>query len=125
MTPQTRFLTLLALATTIAVAALAACGGDDERQVSSEEQPETLDELLAFVPTTDEGGVTGYGLGLQRYELPGGGELLGHLGTTAGYRAFVGQLPEQRIDIALVVTNPDDPSPVLFPALQLMADEAS
>ena len=80
---------------------------------------------MSFVPATDERGVTGYGFGLQPYELPGGVELLGHLGTTAGYRTFVGQLPAQRLDIALVTTDPDDPSPVLFPAFQLMADEAS
>ena len=80
---------------------------------------------MSFVPATDERGVTGYGLGLQRCELPGCVELLGHLGTAAGYRTVVGQLPAQRIDIALVITNPDDPSPVFFPAFQLMADEAS
>jgi hypothetical protein len=80
---------------------------------------------MSFVPATDERGATGYSLGLQRYELPGAVELLGHPGTTAGYRSFVGQLPAQLIDIERVITNPDDPSPVLFPAFQLMVDEAS
>ena len=80
---------------------------------------------MSFVPATDERGVTGYPLGLQHYELPVGVELVGHLGTTAGYRTCMRQVPAQRIDIALVITNPDDPSPVLFPAFQLMADEAS
>lgn len=89
------------------------------------EQPETLEEMLTFVPATDEGGVVGYGLGIQRYELPGGVEMIGHIGTTAGYRAFVGHLPAEGIDIAMVITNPDDPSPVLFPALELMAGEAA
>jgi hypothetical protein len=80
---------------------------------------------MRFVSASDERGVTLNGLGLQRYEWPGGAELLGHLGTTAaGCCAFVGQLPDQRIDIALVITNPGDPSPLLS-AVQLMADEAS
>ena len=79
---------------------------------------------MSFVRATGERGGTGCSLGLQRYEVPGAIEMLGHLGTTAGYRSFVGQLPAQRIDIARVITDPDDPPPVLFPALQLMADEA-
>jgi len=89
------------------------------------EQPETLEEMLTFVPATDVGGVVGYGLGIQRYELPGGVEMIGHLGTTAGYRAFVGHLPAQDVDIAMVITNPDDPTPVLIPALERMVAEAS
>jgi hypothetical protein len=37
----------------------------------------------------------------------------------------VGYLPAQQIDIAMVITNPGDPTPVLMPALELMAGEAS
>lgn len=89
------------------------------------EQPETLDEMLTFVEATDNPGKVGYGLGIERYELPGGVELIGNLGGTAGYRSFVGQLPAQQIDVAMVITNPDDPTPVLMPALELMVAEAS
>jgi hypothetical protein len=37
----------------------------------------------------------------------------------------VGHLPAQDIDFAMVITNPDDPTPVLAPALELMVAEAS
>jgi D-alanyl-D-alanine carboxypeptidase len=90
------------------------------------EQPETLEEMLTFVEATDENPyLVGYGLGIERWELPGGVEVIGHFGETAGYRAFVGHLPAQEIDIAMVITNPDDPTPVLMPALELMVAEAS
>jgi D-alanyl-D-alanine carboxypeptidase len=91
------------------------------------EQPETLEEMLTWVEATDNPGKVGYGLGLERYVLPGGVEVIGHLGTTAGYSAFVGRLPAQEIDVAMVITNRDnpDPSPVLMPALELMVGEVS
>jgi D-alanyl-D-alanine carboxypeptidase len=89
------------------------------------ERPETLEEMLTFVDAADVPGKVGYGLGIERYMLPGGVEMIGHLGTTAGYRAFVGRVPAQEIDIAMVITNPDDPTPVLLPALGLMVAEAS
>jgi D-alanyl-D-alanine carboxypeptidase len=89
------------------------------------EQPETLEDMLTFVEATDNPGKVGYGLGIERYVLPGGVELIGNLGTTAGYRAFVGHLPAQEIDIAMVMNNPDDPTPVLMPALETMLAEAS
>ena len=89
------------------------------------EQPETLEEMLTFVPADDVPGKVGYGLGLERYELPGGVEMIGHLGTGAGYRAWVGRLPAHEIDFAMVITNPDDPMTVLMPALELMVAEAS
>jgi CubicO group peptidase (beta-lactamase class C family) len=85
----------------------------------------TLKEMLTFVKATDIPGKVGYGLGIERYRFPGGVEVIGHLGSGAGYRAFVGRVPAQKIDIAMVITNPDDPTPVLFPALKLMLAEAS
>jgi D-alanyl-D-alanine carboxypeptidase len=89
------------------------------------EQPQTLEEMLTFVEATDNPGKVGYGLGIERYVLPGGVELIGNLGGTAGYRSFVGRLPAQQIDIAMVITKQDDPTPVLMPALELMASEAA
>jgi D-alanyl-D-alanine carboxypeptidase len=80
----------------------------------------TLEEMLTFVKATDLPGKVGYGLGIERWEFPGGVEVIGHLGTGAGYRAFVGRVPAQKIDIAMAITAPDDPSPVLLPALALM-----
>jgi len=87
------------------------------------EKPETLKELLTFVKASDIPGKVGYGLGVERYQLPGGVELIGHLGTGAGYRAFVGYLPVQKIDFAMVINNPDDPTPVFLPALKLMVEQ--
>jgi D-alanyl-D-alanine carboxypeptidase len=89
------------------------------------ERPETLEEMLTFVEAVDVPGKVGHGLGIERYVLPGGVEMIGHLGTTAGYRAFVGRVPAQQIDIAMVITNSGDPTPVLMPALELMVAEAS
>jgi D-alanyl-D-alanine carboxypeptidase len=89
------------------------------------ERNETLEEMLTFVEATDAPGKVGYGLGIERYELPGGVEMIGHLGTTAGYRAWFGQLPATKIDFAMVINNPDDPMPVLMPALDLMVTEVS
>jgi D-alanyl-D-alanine carboxypeptidase len=80
----------------------------------------TLDEMLTFVKAHDEGGMNGYGLGVERYQFPGGVEAIGHLGTIAGYLAFVGHLPAQGVDVAMAITSRDDPSPVLLPALKLM-----
>ncbi len=89
------------------------------------QRQETLDEMRTFLAAQDPNGLVGYGLGLQRYVLPGGVELVGHIGTTAGYRAFMFRLPAQRIDIAMVLTTRDDPTPVLIPALQLLMADAS
>src|SRR5262249_20613633 len=50
------------------------------------QRPETLREMRTFVPAADPTGRVGYGLGLERYVLPGGVELVGHMGTTGGYR---------------------------------------
>lgn len=87
--------------------------------------PGTLEEMLTFVKATDIPGKVGYGLGLERYRFPGGVEVIGHLGTGAGYRAFVGYAPAERIDFAMVITNPDDPMGVLLPPVKLMLAKKS
>jgi hypothetical protein len=51
--------------------------------------------------------------------------MVGHMGTTAGYRAFMFHLPAQHADFAMVTTSPADPMPVLIPMLQLLVAEAS
>ena len=86
---------------------------------------ETLDEMLAFVDAPDEGGQVGYGLGIEQRMLPGGIEMIGHLGGTAGYRTYTGYLPAQDISIAMVVNVEGDPTPVLFPALQILIPQAA
>lgn len=80
----------------------------------------TLTEMRTFVPATDENGLTGYGLGLQRYVLPGGVEMIGHVGGAAGYFALMLHAPEQDLDVALAINRPGDPLPVLLPTLELM-----
>jgi D-alanyl-D-alanine carboxypeptidase len=89
------------------------------------EHAKTLKEMLTFVDAKGAPGLVGYGLGLQRYQLPGGVEVIGHAGGTAGYLAFVGHLPVQNVDVAMVINNRDNPLPVLIPALKLMVAQAS
>ena len=84
---------------------------------------ETLAQMRTFVPAGDSDGLTGFGLGLERYALPGGVELVGHVGETAGYRAYMFRMPAQHIDLVMVTTAPDDPMPVLTPAIKLLLAE--
>ena len=89
------------------------------------QKPETLAAMRTFLNTPDDHGRIGYGFGLERYVLPGGIKMIGHMGTTGGYRAFMFRLPAQHVDFAMVMTSPADPSPVLFPALKLMVAAGS
>ena len=87
-------------------------------------RPATLKEMLTFVQATDVPGKIGYGLGIERYQFPGGVEVIGHFGTQPAIaRSSAAFRPE--IDIAMVITNPDDPTPVLIPALELVVAEAA
>jgi D-alanyl-D-alanine carboxypeptidase len=89
------------------------------------QRPETLKEMRTFVAAESPEGLVGYGLGLERYVVPGGVEIVGHMGDTAGYRAFMFHLPAQDIDIAMAINNPGDPMPVLTPALKLLVAAAA
>jgi D-alanyl-D-alanine carboxypeptidase len=89
------------------------------------QRQETLNEMRTFAATEDPHGLAGYGLGLERYVLPGGVEAIGHVGAGAGYFAVILHLPAQDIDIAMAMNTPDDPTPVLIPALKLLVAEAS
>jgi D-alanyl-D-alanine carboxypeptidase len=82
---------------------------------------ETLRQMLAFAPAPDVGGQIGYGLGIEQRALPGGVELIGHLGGTAGYRSYVGRLRPQGVTIALALNWQDDPTPLLLPAVEALA----
>jgi len=84
----------------------------------------TLRQMRTFVAAPSPEGQVGYGLGLERY-IFGGTEMVGHLGTTAGFRVVMGRLPAQHTTIVMVITTPDDPTPVLMPALQLLTGAAS
>jgi CubicO group peptidase (beta-lactamase class C family) len=89
------------------------------------QRKETVTEMRSFVAAEDPDGLVGYGLGLERYVLPGGVEIIGHMGTAGGYRALMFYLPAQHIELDMVLNNPDDPTPVLLPALKLLLAEAS
>jgi len=89
------------------------------------QRPETAAAMRTFLPTPNDHGRIGYGLGLERYVLPGGDEVIGHMGTGAGYRAFMFHLPAQNIDLSMIITSTADPSPVLFPALKVLLAAAS
>ena len=84
------------------------------------EHAETVRQMRTFVPTPDENGRIEYGLALERFVLPGGVEMIGHMGTTGGYRAFMFHLPARNVDFAMVTNSPVDPMPVLGPALRAL-----
>ncbi|MEJ2289411.1 MAG: serine hydrolase [Deinococcales bacterium] len=83
--------------------------------------PATLDAMTTFVDATYEGGMTGYGLGLQRYVLPDGTTAIGHSGGTAGYLSFLGYFPDLDLTMALSVDAEVDPTPVILAALRVLA----
>jgi D-alanyl-D-alanine carboxypeptidase len=79
----------------------------------------TMEELHEYVAATGDG-LTGYGLGVEHYDLPGGVEMVGHMGSSAGSRALMVHLPAQDIDITMIITSRGDPLPVLMPTLELL-----
>jgi D-alanyl-D-alanine carboxypeptidase len=90
----------------------------------------TLDEMLTFVDMprdASSGGLAvGYGLGVRKYLLAGGIEMVGHAGTTGGYQCFVYHLPVQGITIAGMMNSiPSDQMQLIFPALEILVPEFS
>ena len=81
--------------------------------------------MLSFAAAPDVGGQVGYGLGIEQRVFPGGVELIGHLGTTAAYNAYVARLRRQHVTIASALNWADDPSPLLVPAVQALAAHRS
>jgi D-alanyl-D-alanine carboxypeptidase len=80
----------------------------------------TLKEMLTFGPTPGEV-TSGYGLGVEQYTLPGGIELIGHLGGAGTYLAFVGRQRPEGVTIAFAINFQDDPSPLIFPVVKTLA----
>ena len=87
-------------------------------------RPETLRQMLTFAPAPapDVGGQVGYGLGIERRVLPGGIELIGHLGGAGGYYAYVGRMPRQQVTFAAAMNSSADPSLLLFPIFRTLAN---
>jgi D-alanyl-D-alanine carboxypeptidase len=79
----------------------------------------TLKQMLTIGPAQGEGGLTGYGLGIEQRALPGGPTLIGHLGG-AVYRSYVGRLDPTGATIALALNAEDDPTPLLLPAVKAL-----
>jgi D-alanyl-D-alanine carboxypeptidase len=79
----------------------------------------TLTEMLTIAPAQGEGGLVGYGLGIEQRALPGGPTLIGHLGG-AVYRSYVGRLHPTGATIALAMNAEDDPTPLLLPAVNAL-----
>lgn len=80
----------------------------------------TLRQMLDVAPAQGDGGLAGYGLGIERYAVPGGVELIGHLGGTAGYRSFVGRVRPVNVTLAFALNAQDDPTPLVLPVVQAL-----
>jgi len=81
----------------------------------------TLRQMLDLAPAQGERGLAGYGLGIEQYALPGGVELVGHLGGTAGYRSFTGRVRPLGITMAFALNAEDDPTPLVIPVVEALA----
>jgi D-alanyl-D-alanine carboxypeptidase len=79
----------------------------------------TRKQMLTIEPAQGEGGLVGYGLGIEQRALPGGAELIGHLGG-AVYRSYVGRLHPTGATIALAMNAEDDPTPLLLPVVKAL-----
>lgn len=80
----------------------------------------TLKEMMTFGPTPGEV-TSGYGLGVEQYTIPGGIELIGHLGGAGTYRTFVGRQRPRGVTFAFAMNFQDDPSPLIFPVVKTLA----
>jgi D-alanyl-D-alanine carboxypeptidase len=81
----------------------------------------TLRKMLAFAAAPDVGGQVGYGLGIEQRVLPGGAELIGHLGGAPGYRVYAGRLRPQDVTLTFAMNWQDDPTPLIIPVVQALA----
>jgi D-alanyl-D-alanine carboxypeptidase len=82
----------------------------------------TLRQMLELAPAQGPGGLAAYGLGIEQYALPGGIELVGHLGGTAGYRSFMGRVRPLGVTMTFALNAEDDPTPLVIPAVQALAE---
>lgn len=81
----------------------------------------TLRQMLAFAPAPDDGGQVGYGLGIEQRVVPGGIELIGHLGGAPGYRSYAGRMRPQGVTITFMLNWQDDPTPLVVPVIEALA----
>jgi len=68
-------------------------------------------------------GAVGYSLGMMKFVFPGGIEMVGHSGDTAGFSSFTFYLPAQGITISGMVNDMDPLGvfyQILYPALEIL-----
>lgn len=67
----------------------------------------TLDQMLDFVPTPENFGARGYGLGITQFFLSfaAGQESIGHTGAYIGHIAIMVYLPNHQVSIAVLVND--------------------
>jgi D-alanyl-D-alanine carboxypeptidase len=82
---------------------------------------QTLERMLDLAPAQAEGGLVGYGLGIERRALPGGAELIGHLGGAPGYRSYVGRVHPSNATISLALNTQEDPTALVIAVVQALA----
>jgi D-alanyl-D-alanine carboxypeptidase len=82
---------------------------------------QTLKEMQHLAPAQAEGGLVGYGLGIERRALPGGGELIGHLGGAPGYRSYVGRLRPPDATLAFALNTQEDPTALVVAVAHALA----
>ncbi len=87
-------------------------------------KPGTFATMSTFLPAPDVGGQTGYGLGLQKYTLPGGVEMWGHLGGAPGYRSGTFYVPSLDLSLAFAMSVQGDPTALVVAALKVMGQPA-
>jgi CubicO group peptidase (beta-lactamase class C family) len=83
----------------------------------------TFEVMTDFAAAEGEGGRVGYGFGLEKYMLPGGIEMIGHSGGTAGYRSGMFYFPALRLTMTFALSVEDNPIPVILAALKVMAPD--
>jgi len=82
------------------------------------DNPATFELMSDFIPSPADGFQTGYGLGLQHLVFPGGIEMVGHFGVTAGYFSIFGYFPALDLTVAAAINAwPANPGPLLLAIL--------
>jgi D-alanyl-D-alanine carboxypeptidase len=82
---------------------------------------QTLKQMLDLAPAQAEGGLVGYGLGIERRALPGGAQLIGHLGGAPGYRSYTGRAHPSNATISFALNTGEDPTALAIPAVKALA----
>jgi D-alanyl-D-alanine carboxypeptidase len=89
----------------------------------------TLEEMLTYVDAPDDSGLPHYyGLGLEKYVLADGLELVGHAGATAGYAATVMRLPALDTTVAAAINIEDTMSVygnIVLPVIETLKEKSA